>query len=267
MGASQPPTEHRPGRFQIPSVPTLIAVTLFAAIVIWSFDGVELSLATLSDGLPQMGRVLGEMVPPDFSRASSIGDKLLETFQMAVAGTFLAVVVSVPVGVFAARTQSPHVALYQLCRAIVTFCRTVPDLIWAIFFVVTVGLGPFAGVLALMMEAIGFCGRFFAEAIEEVEEGPQEGIRAVGASRTGVVICTVIPAALPSMVASSLFALEKAVRSSVVLGLVGAGGIGVELTTAMDMYEYQTASAIILAIFAMIIVVERVSAMVRARIM
>ncbi|MEX0607292.1 MAG: phosphonate ABC transporter, permease protein PhnE [Halofilum sp. (in: g-proteobacteria)] len=245
----------------------LCAAIVFAAVVLWSFDGVELSLRTLAEGLPQMGRVLGEMMPPDFSRAGSIADKLLETFQMAVAGTVLAIAFSLPIGVFAARTQSPHALLYHLSRAVVTFCRTVPDLIWAIFFVVTVGLGPFAGVLALMMEAIGFCGRFFAEAIEEVEEGPQEGLRAVGASRVGIVMCTVIPAALPSMVASSLFALEKAVRSSVVLGLVGAGGIGVELTTAMDMYEYQTASAIILCIFAMIIVVERVSAMVRARIM
>ncbi|MEX1081832.1 MAG: phosphonate ABC transporter, permease protein PhnE [Halofilum sp. (in: g-proteobacteria)] len=257
----------QPGRFQRPSLPMLCAAIVFAAVVLWSFDGVELSLRTLAEGLPQMGRVLGEMMPPDFSRAGSIADKLLETFQMAVAGTVLAIAFSLPIGVFAARTQSPHALLYHLSRAVVTFCRTVPDLIWAIFFVVTVGLGPFAGVLALMMEAIGFCGRFFAEAIEEVEEGPQEGLRAVGASRVGIVMCTVIPAALPSMVASSLFALEKAVRSSVVLGLVGAGGIGVELTTAMDMYEYQTASAIILCIFAMIIVVERVSAMVRARIM
>lgn len=267
MSAKSGSLPQRPGRFQRPSVPMLISAVVFAGVVVWSFDGVELSLTTFAEGLPQMGRVIGEMVPPDFSRASSIGDKLLETFQMAVAGTVLAILISLPIAVFAARTQSPHPLLYHLSRAVVTFCRTVPDLIWAIFFVVTVGLGPFAGVLALMMEAIGFCGRFFAEAIEEVEEGPQEGLRAVGASRMGIVICTVLPAALPSMVASSLFTLEKAVRSSVVLGLVGAGGIGVELTTAMDMYEYQTASAIILAIFVMIMIVERLSAMVRARIM
>lgn len=257
----------RPRRVERPSVGALALSAVVLAVIFWSFQGTELSLMALSEGMPQMWRVLGEMVPPDFSRAGSIAGKLLETFQMAVAGTVLGVAVSLPLAVLAARNQSPHWLVYQVGRSIVTFCRTVPDLIWAIFFVVTVGLGPFAGVLALMMDTIGFCGRFFAEAMEEVDEGPQEGLRAVGASRLGIVMCTVLPSALPSMVASSLYALEKAVRSSVVLGLVGAGGIGVELTTAMDMYEYRTASAIIVSIFAMIIVVERVSSSLRARIM
>jgi phosphonate transport system permease protein len=148
----------------------------------------------------------------------------------------------------------------------VALFRTVPDLVWALLFVIAVGLGPFAGTLALVADTIGFCGRFFAEAMEEAEDGPQEALMALGASRLGVVASAVIPAVLPSMINSSLFALERAVRSSVVLGLVGAGGIGIELKVAFDMFQYDLAGTIILAIFALVLAVERLSAWARRRI-
>ena len=148
----------------------------------------------------------------------------------------------------------------------VTLSLSVPDLVWALIFVIMVGLGPFAGTLAIMVDTIGFCARFFAESMEEVDPSPQESLTALGASRTGVVFCSIIPATLPAFVNTSLFALEKATRSSVILGLVGAGGIGIELKVSMDMFEYSEAATIIIAIFLLVLAVEQVSSRLRNRI-
>ena len=175
------------------------------------------------------------------------------------------VLLSVPLAVLATRHLSPHPAIYHVARTSIAFFRTVPDLVWALLFVVSVGLGPFAGVLAIIVDKLGFCGRFFAEAMEEADRGPQEALAALGARRSALVACAVLPAAMPSFVATSLFSLEKATRSSVVLGLVGAGGIGIELKVAMDLFSYDEAATIILAIFALVLVVERASTWLRGR--
>jgi phosphonate transport system permease protein len=166
----------------------------------------------------------------------------------------------------AARSQTPHPVLYHAARALISLFRTVPDLIWALFFVVAVGLGPFAGTLALMVDTMGFCGRFFAEAMEEADKGPQEALTALGATRTGRICSAVVPAAMPSFVNTALFSLEKATRGSVVLGLVGAGGIGIELKVAMDLFDYDRAATMILCIFALVVAVEQASALLRRRI-
>lgn len=185
---------------------------------------------------------------------------------MALVGTVIGVVLSLPLAWFASRGLSPHPVLYHASRSLIALFRTVPDLIWALFFVVAVGLGPFAGTLALAVDTMGFCGRFFAEAMEEQDKGPQEALRAIGAPRSGILIGAVLPGALPSFINTSLFSLEKATRSSVVLGLVGAGGIGIELKVAMDMFEYAQAATIILFVFALVLLVERASAILRARV-
>jgi phosphonate transport system permease protein len=206
------------------------------------------------------------MFPPSTSRLLQIGQAVLETFQMALVGTVIGVALSLPLAWLATRGLTPHPALYYGARGLIALFRTVPDLIWALFFVVAVGLGPFAGTLALAVDTMGFCGRFFAEAMEEQDKGPQEALRAIGASRSGVLMGAVIPGALPSFINTSLFSLEKATRSSVVLGLVGAGGIGIELKVAMDMFEYDQAATIILFVFALVLLVERASAYLRARV-
>jgi phosphonate transport system permease protein len=181
-------------------------------------------------------------------------------------GTGLGILLSFWLAILASRSHSPGRSAYFFSRMVISLFRTVPDLVWALLFVVAVGLGPFAGTLAIMIDTIGFCGRFFAEAMEEVQQGPQDALRALGAGRTAVIFCAVVPAALPSFINSSLFCLEKATRSSVVLGLVGAGGIGIELKVAMEMFHYSQAATAILAIFALVIAVEQSSAAIRRRI-
>ena len=255
-----------PPRFKRPSILTFVAYMVALAFFIVALEGAEVSLPALFTGLPELGRILGEMFPPSLDRLGPIGLSLLETFQMALVGTVFGVVLSLPLAVLATRRLTPNPAIYGLARGFIALFRTVPDLVWALFFVIAVGLGPFAGTLAIMIDTIGFCGRFFAEAMEEQEKGPQEALSALGASRTGTVFSAVMPAAVPSFINTSLFSLEKATRSSVILGLVGAGGIGIELKVSMDMFRYDQASMIILCVFVLVLAVERVSAILRARI-
>jgi phosphonate transport system permease protein len=168
--------------------------------------------------------------------------------------------------VCAARNTAPHPLVYGVARALVALFRTIPDLVWGLIFVVAVGLGPQAGVLAIAVDVMGFCGRFFAESIEEVDPGIVEGLRSTGAGHAGIVVGGVLPACLPSFVATSMFALESSARSSVVLGLVGAGGIGIELAVSMQLLRYREAMTIILAIFVVVLGVERLSSAIRTRV-
>jgi phosphonate transport system permease protein len=254
-----------PPRFELPTLGSFTLVSLALLLLVYSARGVDFSPPQLISGLPDIRRIVGEMFPPDLKRLDRIGAAILETFQMALVGTALGVAGSFFLGIFASRAHAPHPLCYGAARGLVSLFRTVPDLVWALLFVVAVGLGPFAGTLAIMIDTMGFCGRFFAEAMEESQVGPQEALRAGGARRMDVIVCAVVPAALPSFVNSALFSLEKATRSSVILGLVGAGGIGIELKVAMDLFQYSQAATAILAIFALVIAVERVSGAVRRR--
>jgi phosphonate transport system permease protein len=252
-------------RFERPGALALTLWVAAAAFLIAALQGIGFSASGFLAGVPNMGRILGEMFPPSVERAGPVAKALLETFQMALVGTVAGVALSLPLAVLATRHLSPNILVYQAARALIALFRTVPDLVWALFFVVAVGLGPFAGALAITVDIVGFCGRFFAEAMEEADRGPQEALHALGAGRGAVIAAAVIPAAMPSFVNTSLFSLEKATRSSVVLGLVGAGGIGIELQVSMDLFRYAEASAIIIAIFALVVAVEQCSAWLRRR--
>jgi phosphonate transport system permease protein len=254
-----------PPRFVRPNLPTFLAWVVALGLLVSAFRGTGFSAGDFLAGLPNIARIVGEMFPPSPERLDKVLAALVETFHMALIGTFAGVILSLPLAVLATRHLTPHVALYHAARALIAFFRTVPDLIWALIFVVAVGLGPFAGTLAIMIDTIGFCGRFFAEAMEEADRAPQEALGALGAGRGSVVAAAVLPAALPSMVATSLYALEKSTRSSVVLGLVGAGGIGIELQVSMELFRYPEASTIILAIFVLVIAVEQAGAWLRRR--
>lgn len=255
-----------PARLERPGILAFLLWVAALALVVTSFKGVGFSASEFVKGLPQMARFASGLFPPSLERIEPVLWSLLETFQMAIAGTVIGVLLSVPFAILSARGLSPHPVVQWATRALVSLFRTVPDLIWAVFFVVTVGLGPFAGTLALIVDTVGFCGRFFAEAMEEADRGPQEALSALGARKGAIIAAAVLPAALPSMITTSLFSLEKATRSSVVLGLVGAGGIGMELEVALTFFNYQEAATIILCIFVLVLIVEQASARLRQRI-
>ncbi|MCV0424974.1 MAG: phosphonate ABC transporter, permease protein PhnE [Roseibium sp.] len=260
-----------PERLERPGALQFTAYVALAAFVIWSFHGAGWSFSALLSGGPAMADFLSRAWPPSLERLPQLSTALFETFQMALVGTILGILVSFPLAILAAKglTKQTFVArvFYSASRLLIALFRTVPDLVWALVFVITVGLGPFAGTLAIAVDTVGFCGRFFAESMEDVEKGPSEALTAAGANKVDTIFCAVVPAAMPSFITTSLFALEKATRSSVVLGLVGAGGIGIELKVAMDFFDYQLAMTIILMIFALVLCVERLGNLARNRIL
>ena len=155
---------------------------------------------------------------------------------------------------------------YHASRSLIALCRAVPDLVWALIFVTAVGLGPFPGALALSVHSIGMLGRLFAEVIEDMDMGPVEALGTTGASRLQVFSHAVIPTVLPSLIGIALYRFDENIRSSLVLGFVGAGGIGFQLLSAMNLFQYKTVSLLLIITFVIVIAVERMSAALRKRI-
>ena len=255
-------------RFQQRSLAEYLGFFIMAGLVISSITATAPDIGAVGRGIERLfapSGLLAQMFPPDLSRVDRIAMKLFETLQMAVAGAALGLLLAVPFAILATDRLSPHPVFRHAARALIALFRTIPDLVWAIFFIIMVGLGPAAGVLAIMVDKIGFAGRFFAEAMEEADPGPQDALRAIGANRLGIIFSAVFPACLPSFTATSLFALEKAVRGSAALGLVGAGGIGVDLKVAFDLFNYDEALTIILMLFALVLIVEQGSSWIRSK--
>lgn len=229
-------------------------------------SGAAISPSTLIEGIGPLTEFIGDAFPPDLERLDPIASALVETFEIALVGTIFGTIIAVPLAVLAARNTTPNRLAYAGARGLIALMRTIPDIVWGLIFVVTVGLGAPAGVLAITMDVAGFSGRFFADSIEDVDQGLIDGLAATGASEAGIVVGAVVPSVTPAWTATTMFSLEQATRSSVVLGIVGAGGIGVELTTSMSLLRYDEAATIILAIFVVVLGVERLASAVRARI-
>lgn len=259
------PSHVLPPRFKRPSAPAFALWTLIAAAVLAGISQINTPPERALRGIVAFVNFIGEAFPPDFSRWRAISLYMLQTLQMATVGVFFGVIFSLPTALLASSNTSPHPIVRHATRMLVATVRTVPDLIWALIFVICVGPGVLAGILAIVLDTIGFCGRFFSERIEEASKGPSEALYATGGKRLPVIFATIIPECFPSFTATSLFAVEKSIRSAVVLGLVGAGGIGVELKSAMDLWRYNQALAIILVILAVVIVAEQVSTTIRRR--
>lgn len=261
-----PSSAGAPPRFERPSLFVWVVVLVFLAFFVQGFTQAGISVERLAQGASNLGRFLGQAFPPSVSRLDVIARAMLETLNMAVVGVTFGVILSLPMALLCARNTTPHPVVRIIAVNLVATLRTIPDLIWALIFVVAVGLGPLAGILAIVMDTIGFCARFFSERIEETNPKPGMALQAAGASRSAVVVGAILPECLPSFVATSLFSVEKAVRSAVVLGLVGAGGIGVELTSAMNLFRYNEALTIILFVLVVVIAVEQVAAAIRRRV-
>lgn len=247
-----------PGRVFSFSPVTFVVLVVLGAIFIASTGQVAPTPGQLTDGLPRMFNLIGRMMPPSLEPGflMRVLWRTVETLQIAFVGTVFGVIISLPVAWLASRTLSPIGGFRHVFKVLVSLFRTVPDMVWALLFVASIGLGPIAGTMTIIIDTIGFCGRFFAEAIEESDKQPQEALSTAGANRFAVLTGAVIPDIMPSLINTSQFALEKAVRSSVVLGLVGAGGIGQELKVAFDLFQYRNAATIILIIFILVLVME-----------
>ncbi|WP_371157226.1 phosphonate ABC transporter, permease protein PhnE [Jannaschia sp. 2305UL9-9] len=224
------------------------------------FDG-----ARLAGGVPAIGTLLSEMVPPDFSRWRAWIWPLVETLAMSVAGTALALAAAVPLGLLAARDTAPGTITYGTARLILNVLRALPELILGIVFVAAVGFGMLPGVLALGLHSIGMLGKFLAEAVEHADTGPIEAVQAAGAAPLQVVSHGIMPQVFPRLVDMSIYRWEYNFRASTVMGMVGAGGIGTDLIGALRILDYAQVSALLLVVLAAVTVVDAIGAGIRRR--
>lgn len=215
------------------------------------------------EGLERGQRFVLGFLQPDFtSRWNDIQKGLVESLTMTVTATVAGIALSVPIGIGAARNLVSR-PVYLACRFVIAVSRALQEIIVAIFMVAMFGFGPFAGFLTLVFGSIGFLSKLLADDIEEIDESQTEAIRATGASWWQVVHYAVQPQVLPRLIGLSLYRLDINFRESAVIGIVGAGGIGATLNTAIDRYEYDSAGAILLLIIGIVLVVEYSSSYLR----
>lgn len=280
---------------------TIVGIALL--VLAWSFRGAKLSPGELIHGIPQIAVTMGRMLPPDFSKVTDaksyfLPEKLslmelllpvplaesearikqrwwdntfpqtivgatLETVQMALAGTFLALFVAFPVGFLAARNTTPHPLVYHVVRGSLNFLRTIPDLALGLVFVAAVGLGAFAGTLALAIHTATVLGKLLSESVENIDEGIVEAIRATGAGYAQILSFAVLPQILPDLISFTLYRLETNIRAASVLGLIGAGGIGYLMSTSFRTFQYQEAAAIVVVLIVLVMLVDTLSSRLR----
>lgn len=259
----------------------LLGILAIVGVYIWGAAGTDASFGELIDGLPNIWNFLVRLMPPQWVTDDvgiGIGSwslvtvtipevlpYLVETIQMAIIGTSLAVILSIPFGLLAARNTSPHPVVYQGVRFLLNVNRAIPDIIVALVFVAAVGLGPFSGVLALAISSIGTMAKLYAEAIEAIDPQQVQAVNATGANRSQTFIFGVIPQAMPVVASYSLLLFEGNVRSASILGIVGAGGIGLILNKYMALFKYQELMGALVLLIVAVTILDRISDAIRRR--
>jgi len=238
--------------------------TALGAVFVWSAVATEVSLGRMVEGLPYMWDFVRRMVPPDLSVLGNAVRGAIETVQIAIVGTAVAAVLALPVGFAAARNAAPRWLFYSSRLLLNTF-RAVDTLVYALFFVAAVGLGPFPGVLAVIVYTATVLAKLYSEAIEAIEPGPLEAVRATGATRLQVLRWGVLPQLAPQFLSFTLYRFETNIRAAAILGFVGAGGIGFYVQTYLRLLNYPAAASVLLVLVALVMVVDFASSRLRAR--
>ncbi len=244
-----------------------IVYGVFLLFALWSAWELRPSPARVINGAEATQGLLATMFPPDFTPEARqrIWDGMIESIAMSIVATLIGVTISVPIAVMAAENLVPR-PVYYVGRTIVSISRSLHELVLAIVAVVAVGLGPLAGVIALVIATPGFYAKLLAEELEDIDEGQADAIRAVGGSRLQVLVYAVAPQVIPRMVGLAIYRWDINIRASTIVGIVGAGGIGVTLLNSFDRYEYDFSLAIVLAIITVVMIGEIVSARIRRRV-
>ncbi|MSP41580.1 MAG: phosphonate ABC transporter, permease protein PhnE [Deltaproteobacteria bacterium] len=294
---NQAPTRPRRGK------KFFVAFGVGLLLLAWSFQGAKLRPGELIEGIPQIFSTLARMLPPDFAKITeaknyyfpdnlslrelvfplpvneaagrarqrwwdntfpqTVMGATLETVQMALAGTFLALIAAFPLGFLAARNTSPHPLVYHAVRTVLNLVRTIPDLALGLLFVAAVGLGAFAGTLALAIHTATVLGKLLSESVENIDEGVVDAVRATGAGYSQILSFAVLPQILPDLISFTLYRFETNIRAASVLGLIGAGGIGYLMNTSFRTFQYQEAAAIVLVLIALVMFVDYLSSRLR----
>jgi phosphonate transport system permease protein len=265
------PTLARPGiparsasRLRVAGI--VVALGAVAAVYVHAWYDTDVAPSELITGFHDMARIIGQMFPPNWSILSSSVRAAIVTFDTALLGTTVAFVISLLLAPLAARNITPHPVLYEASRALMGFARTIPLWVSGLLFLVTVGISPFAGVLALALETIGVLAKLYAEAIEAMEMGPVDALRVSGARRTQVFLHSVLPSVTPTFVGLVIYRMDSNVRAALILSAFGAGGIGFLLFNSIELFQWPQVGTELIVMFVMVLLVERVSIMARARI-
>jgi phosphonate transport system permease protein len=244
------------------SVTTTIAWGAFFLLLIWSWEGADMRPLALVKDSANMGVFLKEFFPPNFHDWRVYLVEMAITIHIAIWGTVLAVICAIPCGLLSAQNLVPK-WVYQPVRRVMDACRAINEMVFAMLFIVAVGLGPFAGVMALWVHTTGVLAKLFAEAVEAIDPRPMEGVRATGANAVEEILYGVIPQVLPLWISYSLYRFESNVRSASVLGMVGAGGIGVILHEVIRGFDYAETAAVLIIIIVSVTLIDLFSARIR----
>ncbi len=229
----------------------------------WIGNDLEFSVASVVLNIHHIGEYLSRYTSPDFSELPKYLLLMGETLAIALWGTLITFIISIILAPLAAKNLSPHPILYRVSRELLNLWRAIPDIILALIFVSALGLGPFPGVLALGIHMAGVLGKFFADSMERVEPGIYETLQSTGASFPQVVAFAAIPSIFQEIIGYTLYTFDRNVRMATVLGLVGAGGIGVELEKKMGFFQYERSAAILIVILFSIVLIDYLSAFIR----
>lgn len=234
--------------------------------LILAFASLDVNWKRVIEGIPRAVRFIAAFFPPDFtSRWEDISEGLIESLEMTLTSTVVGILISIPIGVGAARNVAP-LWIYVVCRSIIAISRSFQEIIIAILFVALFGFGPLAGFLTLTFATVGFLAKLLAEDIEDIDPAPAEAVRATGATWLQWMNYGIQPQVMPRLIGLSLYRLDINFRESAVIGIVGAGGIGATLNTAIDRYEFDSAAAILLIVIAVVMFAEYSSSWIRKKV-
>ncbi|WP_049922361.1 phosphonate ABC transporter, permease protein PhnE [Halopiger djelfimassiliensis] len=242
------------------------ALVLAAWITYESWQELDIRYTFIVDAPKNLADLLFRMYPPDPAYAAEIVTPMVETINIAVFGTGLAILISLPIAYIGAENTTPNAATYVLGKFVIVATRSVNVIIWALFFVVIFGTGAISGVLAVAFRSIGFVSKLIAEGIEEIDPGQVEAIRAMGGSPIDVIVYGIVPQIKPTFVGVATYRWDINVREATVIGFVGAGGIGVKLDTAINFFQWANVLTILIAILVVVIFSEVVSAYLRKKV-
>ncbi|MEW6347037.1 MAG: phosphonate ABC transporter, permease protein PhnE [Pseudomonadota bacterium] len=239
-------------------------VAVFAVLGI-GWHGADMRPFDLWSDAGNMGQFAKDFFPPDFTEWRTYLHEMYVTLSVAVWGTALSLVCAVPCGLMCARNMAPQWVV-QPVRRVMDACRAINEMVFAMLFIVAVGLGPFAGVLALWVHTTGVLAKLFAEAVEAIDPRPAEGVRATGATGLDEIVFAVLPQVMPLWISYALYRFESNVRSAMVVGMVGAGGIGVVLYEAIRSFDYASTAAVLILVIVVVTVIDLFSAWLRGRV-
>ena len=234
----------------------------FIALMVWAWFGAEMRPLELVWHAGNIAKLTSDFFPAEFHDWRYYVKEMIVTVHIALWGTFLAVVAAIPFGLLSAANLTPW-WVHQPVRRLMDAARAINELIFALLFIVAVGLGPFAGVLALFVHTTGILAKLFSEVVEAIDPRPVEGVRATGGSHLAEICYGVIPQVLPLWVSYTLYRFESNVRSATVIGIVGAGGIGMALHDLMSSFYYGQACAVLIIIVITVVLIDLLSAQVR----